>query len=220
MLIDYLHSNRYIDYGYALDFMENRVKCIIENSANQAIWLLEHPEIYTVGSNAPAEDLIEHSKFPVYHSNRGGKYTYHGPGQRVIYLMLNLKSLYGDSPDIRHFIKMLEKWIIAVLARFGIFGEIKNGRVGIWVATNCGEKKLAAIGIRVKKWVTYHGIAINVFSELENFNGIIPCGIKEYGVTSMYDLDQKISLELFDQVLIEEFYKNFNYRLDNKIEIM
>ena len=204
--IEWKFSKNLIDYKQALDFMEARILQIHNSEANELIWFLEHPAIYTAGTGAREDELIHENNIPVYQTGRGGKYTFHGPGQRVIYLMLNLKR---RGQDIRKYVETIEKWIIASLAEVGIKGERREGRIGIWVNHSDRELKIAAIGIRIKKWISYHGVAINVNPNLEYYQGIIPCGIREYGVSSLHDLGVKISLEDFDKILKEKFSEFF-----------
>ena len=187
--------------------MEERVAQLISGEKDELVWLVEHPPLYTAGTSAKMADLLEPDKFPVYHIGRGGEFTYHGPGQRVVYVMLDLRKRKAE--DIRAYVQNLEQWIINTLARFAIISGRRNGRIGIWVETPTGEAKIAAIGIRVRKWVTYHGIAINLAPDLANFKGIIPCGISEYGVTSFANLSKKTTMEELDIVLKEEFLKLF-----------
>jgi lipoyl(octanoyl) transferase len=165
--------------------MENRVDGIIAGDKGEQIWLLEHPPLYTAGTSADIAELKDATRFPVYAAGRGGRYTYHGPGQRVIYAMIDLR---GRGKDVRAHVWRLEEWMITVLADFGIKGERREGRIGIWVVTRVGEKKIGAIGVRVRKWVAYHGLALNVDPDLSHFSGIIPCGIAEFGVTSLRKL--------------------------------
>lgn len=193
-----------VPYEEALAFMETRVAAIRAGAADDMVWLLEHPPLYTAGSSAKAGDLLD-PRFPVYKTGRGGQYTYHGPGQRVAYVMLDLKKRQS-APDIKKYVWQLEEWIIRTLADFGIRGERRTGRVGIWVVTQGGEAKIAAIGVRVRHWVAYHGLAINVDPDLSHFDGIVPCGIREYGVTSMARLlGEAVSMEALDQALLENF---------------
>jgi lipoyl(octanoyl) transferase len=187
--IEWLESKDPVDFEVALNFMQTRVEKIINNQAKQLIWVLEHPEIYTAGISAKDSDLLAKTEIPIFKINRGGKYTYHGPRMKIIYVMLDLKKFfYPNQPDIAKFVQFLENWIIAALAEINIKGEIKKDRVGIWVNHQGQEKKIAAIGIKIKKWVSYHGIAINIDPDLNRFDNIIPCGIKEYGVTSVREV--------------------------------
>jgi len=194
-------SKQPVDYTDAVQFMEERVNAIIAGQAGELIWLLEHNPLYTAGSSAKESDLLE-KRFPVYQSNRGGQYTYHGTGQRIIYVMLDLRK---RGQDIKLFVKNLENWIIATLAEFGIKGEIRENRVGVWVANAKSEEKIAAIGIRVRKWVTYHGISVNISPDLSHYLGIIPCGINEFGVTSFAKLGLGTTMQEFDRVLQAKF---------------
>ncbi len=197
--LEWIASSGPVSYSDAVAFMEQRVHEIFENKASEAIWMLEHPPLYTAGTSAKESDLLTPDRFPVYQTGRGGQHTYHGPGQRVVYVMLNLKKRGGD---VRQFVRQLENWVIETLAIFGINGQRDPDNVGIWVKDARGNfNKIAAIGVRVRKWVSYHGIAINVHPELEHFSGIIPCGISNRGVTSLRQEQQNISLGDFDFAL-------------------
>jgi lipoyl(octanoyl) transferase len=200
-------DNELVDYEYALNFMEERVNHIIEGKKSELIWFLQHPPLYTAGSSANSQDLISNNGFKVYQTGRGGQYTYHGPGQRICYVMLNLKN---RNPDIREFVRNLELVIIKSLQKFDVKGETRQNRVGVWVKTNQKEEKIAAIGIRLKKWVSYHGIAININPDLSHYKGIIPCGIKDYGVTSLEKLGIKTTMAEFDKELKKAFTEIFN----------
>ena len=207
MKIEWKIDKEEISLEEAVKFMEKRNRDIIEKKANNLIWLTSHPSLYTAGISAKDGDLLN-PKIPVFKTNRGGKYTYHGPGMQIIYIMIDLKELFSpNKPDISKFINLLENWLINSLDKLGIKGQIRKDRVGIWVENNNSEEKIAAIGIKLKKWVTYHGIAININPNLEYFNEIIPCGIKEFGVTSMEKLGVKIDKEKFQKILQEEFLK-------------
>jgi lipoyl(octanoyl) transferase len=185
-------------YPDALAAMDARADAIHAGTADELIWLLEHPPLYTAGTSAQAEDLLD-PRFPVYDAGRGGQYTYHGPGQRVVYLMLDLKA---RGRDVRAYVTALEEWIIQSLARLGVTGERRQGRVGIWVQRGpLKEDKIAAIGVRIRRWVTLHGIAINVSPDLSHFTGIVPCGIQEHGVTSLADLGLTATLADLDAAL-------------------
>lgn len=189
-------------YEPAVRLMEERVGAIRAGTADELVWLLEHPPLYTAGTSANPADLLN-PQFPVYETGRGGEFTYHGPGQRVAYVMLDLKKRQ-PVPDIKKYVWQLEEWIIRSLAHFGIAGERREGRVGIWVVTPTGEKKIAAIGVRIRHWVTYHGIAINVNPDLGHFAGIVPCGLREFGVTSFHDLGKPVSMTELDKILQQE----------------
>jgi len=195
-----------VPYPEAVATMEARAAAIREGSAPELVWLLEHSPLYTAGTSAREEDLLDPQRFPVYRTGRGGQYTYHGPGQRIAYVMLDLKR---RGPDIRCYVHNLEDWVIRTLARFNVTGERRDGRVGIWVAQGAGEAKIAAIGVRVRRWVTYHGIAINVDPDLSHFDGIVPCGIAEHGVTSLTDLGLPVTLADLDVALKETFAEVF-----------
>ncbi len=204
--IEWKISDRLIDYETALADMEERVAAIREGTAPELIWLLEHPPLYTAGTSAEEQDLVAPDKFPVYDAGRGGQYTYHGPGQRVAYVMLDLKK---RGSDIRRFVEDMENWVIDVLAQYQIKGEKRDGRVGVWVTRGSQEDKIAAIGVRVRKWVSFHGISINVEPDLAHYDGIIPCGIAEHGVTSLVDQGIPITMDEFDQELRASFEKIF-----------
>ena len=187
--VEWVVSAGPVDYALALAFMEARVDAIAAGRARERVWLLEHPPVYTAGTSARSEDLIAPGRFPVHRVGRGGQYTYHGPGQRVAYVMLDLKSRGGD---VRAFVTALEEWLIATLAQFGVGAERRAGRVGVWVARpdkgEGAEDKIAAIGIRLRRWVSFHGVSLNVAPELEHYSGIVPCGVSEHGLTSLADL--------------------------------
>jgi len=188
--LEWIISDTPVDYPDALAFMEQRAADIRAGTAPECIWLLEHPPLYTAGTSADPSELLDSRRFPVYQTGRGGRYTYHGPGQRVAYVMLDLKN---RGADVRCFVHDLEEWVIRTLAQFTVKGERRDGRVGIWVRqgapTNPAsrEDKIAAIGVRIRRWVSFHGIAINVEPDLEHFAGIVPCGINEHGITSLWD---------------------------------
>jgi len=204
--MEILISQSLVEYEEAIRFMEQRVADIRLHKNPEMLWLLEHPPLYTAGSSATLADLLDAGGLPVYQTGRGGQYTYHGPGQRIAYFMLDLKKRGGD---IRVFVKQLEQCVIETLHYFGIKGEIREGRVGVWVKTGTTESKIAAIGIRVKSWVTYHGVAINIDPDLRYYNGIIPCGIKEYGVTSLAKLGVNSTMQAFDEQFMRCFREIF-----------
>lgn len=192
--------------------MEQRVADIRSGKADELIWLLEHPPLYTAGTSANRKDLLDAERFPVFETGRGGEFTYHGPGQLVGYVMLDLKKQFAPNPpDIRIYIQLLETLIIQVLAELGVKGERREGRVGIWVTDdkNSTENKIAAIGVRVRKWVTYHGFSLNISPDLSHFNGIVPCGISEYGVTSLKHLGIKKTRDEIDAIFKASFKKVF-----------
>ncbi len=197
-------------YDDAVAEMEKRVALIAEGKAPERVWLVEHPPLYTAGTSAEQSDLLAPDRFPVHRTGRGGQYTYHGPGQRVAYVMLDLKRRQAD---IRAFIAALEDWLIGTLWDFHIRGERREDRVGVWVRRpdkgEGVEDKIAAIGIRVRKWVSYHGISLNVEPELEHFSGIVPCGIDQHGVTSLIDLGLPVTMPEVDSVLRREFELRF-----------
>lgn len=205
--IEFLNSKELVRFEDALNFMQKRVEEIVASKVPQLIWTLEHYPVYTAGISAKDSDLLVKTDIPIFQTNRGGKYTYHAPGMKIIYVMLDLKKFFApQKPDVARFVEFLENWVIAILADFGIKGEIKKGRVGIWVVDKNGEeKKIAAIGIKLKKWVSYHGIAINVNPDLSGFNNIIPCGIKEFGVTSIAEILGRVDDENFEQLVRQKF---------------
>ena len=195
-----------VEYPAAVAEMDARAAAIRETGAPELIWLLEHPPLYTAGTSARPADLLD-ARFPVHRSGRGGQYTYHGPGQRVVYAMLDLDR---RGRDIRAYVTRLEAWIIATLATFGVTGERRAGRVGIWVDRGGGkEDKIAAIGVRVRRWVTLHGLAINLAPNLANFGGIVPCGVTQHGVTSLADLGIQASMAELDAALRATFEQAF-----------
>ncbi len=194
-----------IPYPEAVAFMEERAGAIAAGRAAELVWLVEHPPIYTAGTSAKDADLLD-ARFPVFKTGRGGQFTYHGPGQRVGYVMVDLKR---RTADVHAYVRDLEEWLIRTLARFGVKGELREGRVGIWVARPGREDKIAALGVRVRHWVTFHGVSLNVAPELSHFSGIVPCGIREYGVTSLADLGLKTSMAEVDAALKEAFREIF-----------
>ena len=208
---DWIIADAPVAYPDALSFMDKRVADIVAGAAPETVWLLEHPPLYTAGTSAQAEDLLTPGRFPVYDTGRGGQYTYHGPGQRVAYVMLDLNA---RGRDLRRYVSSLEQWIIDTLAAFNVKGERRQGRVGIWIARNDQfghgrEDKIAAIGVRVRHWITFHGIAINVDPVLEHFSGIVPCGITGHGVTSLVDLGLPVTMADLDVALKDAFSANF-----------
>jgi lipoyl(octanoyl) transferase len=200
--IEWRVSDGLVPYEEARTFMEERAAAIREGIANECVWLLEHPPLFTSGTSANATELMNPLGFPVYEAGRGGRYTYHGPGQRVGYLMLDLER---RGKDVRCLVHSLEGWIIDTLRALGVQAHRAEGRIGIWVGEGFGEAKIAALGIRVKRWVTLHGFSINVAPDLSHFGGIVPCGISEFGVTSLQALGKDISIESVDDALKAEF---------------
>ncbi len=195
-------------YQDAMAEMAARVKGVQEGTAEDLVWLLEHPPLYTGGTSAKTADLVQPERFDVFETGRGGQYTYHGPGQRIAYLITNLKQSAerrGAEPDLRMYVKQLEAWVIHTLNAFGVQGFLREGRVGVWVNTPSGEAKIAALGVRVQKWVTSHGIALNVSPDLSHYAGIVPCGISEFGVTSLHALGVKVSMDEVDAALRASF---------------
>ncbi|WP_230533811.1 lipoyl(octanoyl) transferase LipB [Microvirga roseola] len=198
------------DYEQAVAFMEARADAIAEGRARELVWLVEHPPLYTAGTSANESDLVEPGRFPVHKTGRGGQYTYHGPGQRVAYVLLDLKR---RQPDLRRYVSALEAWLIATLDAFNIRGERREERVGVWVRRpdkgEAVEDKIAAIGIRVRRWVTFHGISLNVEPDLSHFSGIVPCGVTQYGVTSLVNLGIPVTMPEVDSVLKRSFEEIF-----------
>jgi lipoyl(octanoyl) transferase len=209
--VEWRISEQPIPYPAALEAMDARVAAILDGRAAEQIWLLEHPPLYTAGTSARAEALLD-PRFPVFTAGRGGQFTYHGPGQRVAYVMLDLRS---RTPDVRRFVATLEEWIIRVLAAFNVRGERRCDRIGVWVRRpdkGAGhEDKIAAIGVRLRRWVSFHGIAINVEPELSHFSAIVPCGVVDprYGVTSLVDLGLPVTMEDVDVALRRAFEEVF-----------
>ena len=203
-------STGYVDYPAAVAAMEARAGAIADGTAGELIWLLEHPPLYTSGVSAKAGDLIQPDRFPVFESGRGGQFTYHGPGQRVAYVMLDLTK---RGRDVRAFVAALEAWIIDALAAFNVTGELRDGRVGVWVERKGAgwsrEDKIAALGVKLRKWVSFHGISLNVEPELDHFSGIVPCGQVEHGVTSLVDLGLPVTMDEADAALRTSFEKVF-----------
>ena len=195
-----------VSYPQALTEMDRLAEDIFAGRADETVWLVEHPPLYTAGTSARREDLTDPDRFPVFDTGRGGQFTYHGPGQRVAYVMLDLKR---RSPDVRRYVAALEEWLIRTLAGFNVRGERREDRVGVWVRhptrAGEGEDKIAALGIRVRRWVTMHGVALNVEPDLSHFTGIVPCGVRDHGVTSLIDLGLPVTMEDVDLVMRREF---------------
>jgi lipoyl(octanoyl) transferase len=209
-VVEWITTNGLTEYADAVAFMEARADAIYAGEADECIWLVEHPPLYTAGTSAKIEDLVDPDRFPVFDTKRGGQYTYHGPGQRVAYVMLNVGR---RGHDVRKFVQDLEHWVIATLDQFNVKGEIRDGRVGVWVqrddkpltALGPTEDKIAALGIRLRKWISFHGISINVEPDLVHFDGIVPCGITDHGVTSLVDLGLPVTMEDLDVALRHTF---------------
>ena len=207
---EWTHIPGLAPYAQTLAAMEARVAAIAAGTAPEAIWLLEHPPLYTAGTSSNPADLTDPDRFPVHVAGRGGQYTYHGPGQRVVYVMLDLNT---RGRDVRQFVCALENWVIATLAEFNVRGERRTGRVGVWVARpdrtgpdgTPAEDKIAAIGVKLRRWVSFHGISINVEPDLTHFDGIVPCGIRDHGVTSLVDLGLPVNLSDLDAALVRTF---------------
>jgi lipoyl(octanoyl) transferase len=200
--IEWRTSDAPVPYDEALSFMEARAAAIRDGTSPECVWLLEHPPLFTAGTSADPAELFNPQRFPVYEAGRGGRYTYHGPGQRVGYVMLDLES---RGKDIRRFVHALEGWMIDTLGELGVAAHRADGRIGIWVGEGAEEAKIGALGVRIKRWVTLHGFALNVAPDLTHFTGIVPCGIAEYGVTSLAELGKQIPLEGVDACLKRGF---------------
>ncbi|PZQ82019.1 MAG: lipoate-protein ligase B [Ancylobacter novellus] len=204
-----------VEYPHALAEMDRLAQAIAAGHEPETVWLLEHPPLYTAGTSARPEDLVDANRFPIFQTGRGGQFTYHGPGQRVAYVMLDL---HRRAPDVRRYVAALEEWIIRTLGGFNVRGERREDRVGVWVRhptkAGEGEDKIAAIGIRVRRWVTMHGISLNVEPELAHFAGIVPCGVREHGVTSLVELGLPVTMEDVDLVLKREFEAVFGPTAD------
>lgn len=207
MPMEWKTSSQPADYEETVAFMEARACQIREGTADELVWLLDHPPLYTAGTSANPADLIDTLSLPVHKTGRGGQYTYHGPGQRIAYVMLDLKK---RSPDVRLYVRMLEEWLVASLAEFGVEGFTRPDRVGVWVEAAGGEKKIAALGVRIRQWVTYHGVSLNVNPDLTHYRGIVPCGISEYGVTSLEALGVHATMTEVDRILAQTFDTIFN----------
>ena len=205
--IEWRVSDAPVPYEEALAFMEQRAAAVREGTARECVWLLEHPPLFTAGTSADPSELSNPQDFPVFEAGRGGRYTYHGPGQRVAYLVLDLEK---RGRDVRCFVHSLEGWIIAALADLGVAAHRADGRIGIWVGDGPAEAKIGALGVRVKRWVTLHGFAINVAPDLSHFSGIVPCGISQFGVTSLAELGKQMPLERVDAALKRSFQRFLN----------
>ena len=211
-MVEWRISDAPVAYPDAVAFMEARVDDIHRGRAPEMVWLLEHPPLYTAGTSADEAELLDPARLPVFRSGRGGRYTYHGPGQRIAYVMLDLRK---RNNDVRGFVRDLEQWVIRALARFNVIGERRDDRVGIWVRRGAPanpasrEDKIAAIGVRVRRWITYHGVAVNVEPELAHFAGIVPCGIEGAGVTSLWDLGITATMPELDSALMAAFEEVF-----------
>ena len=200
-------SDVQVPYPAAEAIMEARASGIADGAAGELVWLLEHPPLYTAGVTARAGDLLDPERFPVFRSGRGGRFTYHGPGQRVAYVMLDLTE---RGRDVRAFVSALQAWMILALAELGVAGEIREGRVGVWVTRDGGrEEKIGAIGVKLRRWVSFHGISLNVAPDLSHFSGIVPCGVTEHGVTSLADLGKSVSMADVDAALLSAFGRIF-----------
>ena len=211
--IEYFLDKKTIDYPDSIEFMEKKIEDIHKDNCKEFLWFLEHDNIYTAGTSAKQKDLINRNKFKVYKSSRGGQYTYHGPGQRVVYLMLNLRK---KGYDIRKFISLIEEWIIKSLKDIDVNAVNDKNHVGIWIKDKKSLKKISSIGLRVRKGITFHGISINLNPNLENFKGINPCGNDPKDVTSLEEIGLKNKIKKFDQVLLKNFSTVFNVKLKSK----
>jgi lipoyl(octanoyl) transferase len=213
--VEWVITEGLVPYHTAVGEMEARVAAIASGAARERVWLVEHPPLYTAGTSADDADLVEPARFPVHRSGRGGQFTYHGPGQRVAYAMLDLNR---RTPDLRRYVAALEAWLIQALAQFNVRGERREDRVGVWVRRPekgaDAEDKIAAIGIRVRRWVSFHGVSLNVEPDLSHFSGIVPCGVREQGVTSLVDLGLPVTMPEVDSVLRASFERVFGPTVD------
>jgi lipoyl(octanoyl) transferase len=204
-------SSAPVPYPEAVAAMQARVEAILEGEAGELVWLLEHPPLYTAGVSAKAGDLLDADRFPVFESGRGGQFTYHGPGQRVAYVMLDLRE---RGRDVHRFVQSLEAWMIDALAAFNVEGEVRDGRVGVWVERKVSggpprEDKIAALGVKLRRWVSFHGISLNVEPDLSHFTGIVPCGVTDHGITSLVDLGRPVGMDDADAALKASFQRLF-----------
>jgi lipoyl(octanoyl) transferase len=214
LMVEWTHLTGLQPYLETVAAMETRVAAIAAGAAREAVWLLEHPALYTSGTSSKVTDLVDPDRFPVFAAGRGGQYTYHGPGQRVVYVMLDVDR---RGRDVRQFVCALENWVIGTLARFNVRGERRSGRVGVWVARpdragpdgQPAEDKIAAIGVKLRRWVSFHGLSINVEPDLSHFDGIVPCGIRNHGVTSLVDLGLPVTMDDLDLALKHSFGDHF-----------
>ena len=205
-----------VPYPQAVAAMQARVEAILEGEAGELVWLLEHPPLYTAGVSAKTGDLLDPARFPVFETERGGQFTYHGPGQRVVYVMLDLRE---RGRDVRKFVQSLEAWVIDALGTFNVEGELRDGRVGVWVQRKepgapAREDKIAAIGVKLRRWVSFHGVSLNVEPDLSHFAGIVPCGVAEHGVTSLVDLGRPVGMDDADAALKASFARVFGQTVD------
>jgi len=210
--VEWARAATAVSYPEAMAFMEARAAAIADYQAGELIWLLEHPPLYTAGVSAKPADLLSPDRFPVYKSGRGGQFTYHGPGQRVAYAMLDLRA---RGRDARAFVTSLEAWIVGALGILSIKGETRSGRVGVWVTRGPREDKVAAIGVKLRRWVSFHGVSLNVAPDLAHFGGIVPCGVTDHGVTSLADLGLDITMNDADEALRAAFHMVFGPTIDS-----
>ncbi len=202
-MVDWITSNELVDLADAVTEMERKVALIASGKQDEAVWLLEHPPLITLGTSGQESDVLDSSTVPVFRVSRGGQVTFHGPGQRVAYLMLNLAR---RGRDVRRFVHSIERWILLTLSEYGIRGETRSDRIGVWVPGPDGrEEKIAAIGIRLRRWVSFHGVSINVAPDLRHYASIVPCGVRDHGITSMAELGVSISMDDLDRTLKEKF---------------
>jgi len=213
--VEWAVSSAPVPYPAAVEAMHARVQAILAGEAKELVWLLEHPPLYTAGISAKIQDLIDADRFPVFETERGGQFTYHGPGQRVAYVMLDLRE---RGRDVHRFVKALEGWVIGALAQFNVEGELRDGRVGVWVERKGPgfqrEDKIAALGVKLRRWVSFHGISLNVEPDLSHFAGIVPCGVTEHGVTSLVDLGHTVTMDEADAALKLSFEALFGPAVD------
>ncbi|WPX97382.1 lipoyl(octanoyl) transferase LipB [Candidatus Bandiella euplotis] len=218
--IDFIYSYGNIEYSFALNYMKQKVEDINKNISNQAVWLLEHPSIYTAGRSADDSDILNKLDIPYYYTDRGGKFTYHGPGQMIIYIMLDIQRLFLGKPDVRIFIKKIGTWIIKVLQQTGIDAYLDGDNIGIWVGDGGLKRKIASIGIKLSKWISYHGIALNINPDMSYFQHIVPCGITDYQMTSIeLEIGEKLTYSKLNSIVRDKFFEEFSYLLGLEYEI-
>ncbi len=205
-MVEWKTFNRFSDYEHSINLMENTIKSIISGNAQEQVWLLEYEPLYTKGTSGRDSDILDKMNIPVLKTKRGGQITYHGPGQRIIYPLLDLRNY---QKDVRRYIWMLEEWLIKTLKSFNVKSYRQTGDVGVWVSGQCGDEKIAAVGVRISRWISSHGVSVNIKPDLSKYQGIVPCGIKDRGVTSLSQMGLNISYEDFDKELKKAFFEVF-----------
>jgi len=219
--LELIKSKKPVSYDKSLSYMQSQVSSLIEGETRQPkIWFLEHPSLYSGGTGADEKDLLDRITFPIFKTGRGGKFTYHGPGQRVVYFMIPLKNLHNGAPDIKLFVRQIEEWLVKSFKEIGIDAFASQENIGIWTKNKHGtEGKLAAIGVRVKKWVVFHGIAININPNLSHYSGIVPCGIRDKAVTSLWNEGVEIDINKLDEIILKHFCDTFNCEITKTSEV-